>query len=122
MSELTIKLRNPEGLKDALKKAQESTRTRLQKALLIGALMVEATAKQPPTPHDTGRLWSSITHEEMQDRHGNPTVLVGTNVFYAPFLEFGTKYIRARHFLRNSLQKHSPSIVRMIESALGRPL
>lgn len=37
------------------------------------------------TPTDTGRLKNSITHT-VKDK----TVYIGTNVFYAPYIEYGT--------------------------------
>lgn len=45
------------------------------------------------TPVDTGRLRSSITYELM----GEDSSRVGTNVEYAPFIEFGTRFMEARH-------------------------
>lgn len=45
------------------------------------------------TPVDTGRLRSSITYELM----GENSSRVGTNVEYAPFVEFGTRFMEARH-------------------------
>lgn len=53
-------------------------------------------------PVDTGRLRSSITYEIGQEG----TVIVGrvgTNVHYAPYLELGTRRMRARPFLRPAL-------------------
>tara|TARA_Y100000310_G_scaffold276879_1_gene294335 strand:+ start:6142 stop:6537 length:396 start_codon:yes stop_codon:yes gene_type:complete len=44
------------------------------------------------TPVDTGRLRSSI----FSDFSGGGAV-VGTNVRYAPFVEFGTEFMEARH-------------------------
>ncbi len=44
------------------------------------------------TPVQTGRLRASITSEIYAD-FGR----VGTNVFYAPFVEFGTAKMEARH-------------------------
>lgn len=51
---------------------------------------------------DTGRLRSSITMEMGKD--GDDVVArVGTNVHYAPYLEFGTRRMTARPFLRPAL-------------------
>ncbi len=53
-------------------------------------------------PVDTGRLRSSITSEMGQE--GTEIVgRIGTNVHYAPHLEFGTRYMRACPFLRPAL-------------------
>lgn len=50
-------------------------------------------------PWDTGTLRRSITYEPGRDGKGY-YVDVGTNVIYAPFVEFGTRYMRAQPFLR----------------------
>jgi HK97 gp10 family phage protein len=60
-------------------------------------------------PVDTGRLRSSITWEMGQEG----TVIVGrvgTNVHYAPYLEFGTRRMRARPFLRPALAAAGGSV------------
>ena len=53
-------------------------------------------------PVDTGRLRSSITHVMGEDRKG-PYAEIGTNVAYAPFVEYGTQYTAAQPFLRPAL-------------------
>ena len=55
-------------------------------------------------PVDTGRLRSSITHEVGGDPEGI-VARVGTNVEYAPHLEYGTSRMKARPFLRPALQQ-----------------
>lgn len=62
---------------------------RLEKKLLSVGLQIERAAKQN-APVDTGRLRSSIT-TETGDRFGLPVVRVGTNVEYAPAIEFGSE-------------------------------
>lgn len=49
-------------------------------------------------PVDTGRLRSSLVMRKGRDGRGF-YVEVGTNVSYAPFVEFGTSKMRARPFL-----------------------
>jgi HK97 gp10 family phage protein len=51
---------------------------------------------------DTGRLRASITWRLGKDARGLVGI-VGTNVEYAPFLEFGTRYMAAQPFLRPAL-------------------
>jgi HK97 gp10 family phage protein len=69
--------------------------------LLRRVIQVEATAKRL-CPVDTGRLRSSITHELGVDSRGLVGT-VGTNVTYAPYVEFGTSRMRAQPFLRPAL-------------------
>ncbi len=56
----------------------------VEKALNVIGLVAERYAKEM-CPTDTGRLKNSISHETDDD-----TVYVGTNVEYAPYVEFGT--------------------------------
>ncbi len=53
-------------------------------------------------PVDTGRLRSSITHVPGRDSRGY-FVDVGSNVEYAPHVEFGTQNAPAQPFLRPAL-------------------
>jgi HK97 gp10 family phage protein len=55
---------------------------------------------------DTGNLRSSITWEltEGHGGHAGLTAVVGTNVEYAPYVEFGTSTMSAQPFLRPSLR------------------
>lgn len=82
--------------------------------LVKRALRVEATAKRlasnasPSSPGEgpgvvTGRLRGSITWRPGEDGI-SPYVDVGSNVYYAPFLELGTKRMAARPFLRPALE------------------
>lgn len=51
---------------------------------------------------DTGRLRSSITYE-IGESGGELAARVGTNVEYAPYVEFGTRRMRAQPFLRPAI-------------------
>lgn len=51
---------------------------------------------------DTGRMRSSIQHVMGRDSTG-PWADVGTNVVYAPFVEFGTSRSAAQPFMRPAL-------------------
>lgn len=55
-------------------------------------------------PVDTGRLRSSIQMVEGQDGRG-VYVTVGTNVEYAAFVEFGTRFMAAQPYMRPALAK-----------------
>lgn len=54
-------------------------------------LLIESTAKEL-APVDTGRLRSSIHYDKASGT-------VGSNVTYAPFIELGTRRMRAQPFL-----------------------
>jgi HK97 gp10 family phage protein len=62
------------------------------------------------TPESTGKpgyvggtLRSSLTWEVVRD--DGLSAKVGTNVFYGPFVELGTRYMRAQPYLRPALSE-----------------
>ena len=61
----------------------------------------------------TGRLKGSISHA-----HDDENAYIGTNVEYAPYVEFGTKHMAARPFLRNAVTNYSDDYKRIIEEGL----
>lgn len=65
--------------------------------VLRRTIRVETAAKRL-CPVDTGRLRSSITHEVAVDLDGL-VARIGTNVEYAPYVEFGTSRATAQPFL-----------------------
>jgi hypothetical protein len=73
------------------------------KDLVKRALKCQATAKRL-CPVDTGRLRSSIAWRLETDARGLHAV-VGTGVTYAAYVEFGTRYMRARPYLRPALME-----------------
>jgi HK97 gp10 family phage protein len=88
----------------------DSGRQKIAKALNKKGLRIVREAKQR-CPVDTGRLRASITAELI--RQGDkPRVLVGSNVSYAPHVEFGTENQAAQPFLRpaaRSVLKEGPT-------------
>jgi len=72
------------------------------KELARRAIKVEAGAKRL-CPVDTGRLRSSITWRADSDAQGI-SVVIGTNVEYAVYVEVGTSTQAARPYLRPALQ------------------
>lgn len=84
---------------------------------------------------DTGRLRGSITYATIKSHdsgespaeasdystHGKPAhgeVVIGTNVEYAPHIEFGTSKMAARPYLRPALHEHLNEYKKMILSQL----
>jgi HK97 gp10 family phage protein len=59
-------------------------------------------------PVDTGRLRSSVIHTMGTDEHG-PYADIGTNVEYAPYVEFGTSHSAAQPYLRPALHEAASS-------------
>ena len=72
-------------------------------------------------PVDTGRLRNSISHEVQEDE-----VYIGTNVEYAPYVEFNEKARHdppqfgggKAHFLRDAAANHGDHYKEIMEAAL----
>ena len=78
-----------------------------------------SAAGQPPAT-DTGRLASSITQERSQTSTGAVrTWLAGSKVDYAKWLEFGTRLMDPRPFMRPSLRKARTEFVRRTTNLVG---
>ena len=78
-----------------------------------------SAAGQPPAT-DTGRLASSITQERSQTSTGAvSTWLAGSKVDYAKWLEFGTRLVDPRPFMRPALRKARTEFVRRTTNLVG---
>lgn len=72
-----------------LDRVTDKLRAELVRAVEQGALIVEAEAKRMAPTGDSGQLRASIGHAV--EVNGNEiTGAVGTNLYYAPYVEFGT--------------------------------
>lgn len=75
-------------------------------------LVAEGYAKRL-CPVDTGRLRNSITHT-----HDDEAAYIGTNVEYAPYVEFGTRRQTAQPFLRPAAEEHSNEYSYIVENIM----
>lgn len=62
---------------------------------------------------DTGRLRGSISHATDEE-----AAYIGTNVEYAPYVEFGTYKMASRPFLRNAVSNYTDEYQRILEDGL----
>ena len=70
-------------------------------------------------PVDTGNLRSSI-NTTVEANGNNVIATVGTNVEYAPFVEYGTKKMSARPFLIPSFESNKEWILEtLLEDVMG---
>lgn len=72
--------------------------------LMATGVNVQTRAKRL-CPVDTGRLRSSIQTTMPFRRGNNLVVSVGSNVNYARFVEEGTRYMKAKPYLRPALEQ-----------------
>lgn len=87
-----------DGIEVAVRQITDSIESDLQR---IG-LGVQNDARRA-CPVDTGRLRSSIVSVPGRDAVG-PFVVIGTNVDYAPYVEYGTRHMGAQPFLRPAVR------------------
>jgi HK97 gp10 family phage protein len=80
---------------------------------IIGAKAADYAAGLAPV--DTGRLKNSLTHEVAMDEKA---VYVGTNVEYAPYVEFGTYKQRPQPYLKPAIQNHMDEYKNILETEL----
>lgn len=78
-----------------------------------------ASAPGEPPAVDLGRLRASITHI-IEKEFLTFVAQVGTNVEYAPDLEFGTKNMAARPFMLTTLARIRPQLIVIFQRVLGR--
>lgn len=80
-----------------------------QSADVVGATAVAVV------PVDTGNLMRSINHKF----EGENKVLIGTDVYYAGFVELGTSRMAARPYLRPALENNVTKIENIFRNTLA---
>lgn len=118
-SKTRVEVDGVEQLKSNFKKISKTASNEVEQALINGALMVERDAKIK-APVDTGRLRQSLSYQEENFGSKNPAVKVGTNVDYAPPVEFGTSKMAARPFLRPAFNENKDKILKEIAKAMRK--
>lgn len=104
--------------------AAREIRAATRRALETIGLLAEGYAQDKcpvGTPESTGipgyeggTLRESITHEVDGD-----SVYIGTNVYYAPYVELGTRYAQAQPFLRPAATEHGNQYRQVLKNTLG---
>ena len=70
-------------------------------------------------PVDTGRLKNSLTHKVHAKEE---SVVIGTDVEYAPYVEMGTSRMSAQPYLRPAVSNHMDEYASMAETVIGNAL
>lgn len=98
MAQINIQIKNLPQIKRAFGMAPTLMKSNLNTAIKKSILMVERESRIL-TPVDTGRLRAS--HRSVfRDMYGE----VGTHTHYDIFVHDGTRYMRARPYLKNAVQ------------------
>lgn len=86
-----------------------------KKAQALEAIGARAeTHAKSNTPVDTGNLRNSMAHAVSGD-----AAYIGSNVEYAPYVEFGTRRNKAHHMLKKAATEHSDEYKAIAKAALG---
>lgn len=93
---------------------QQDIKSKIARALEVVGGTAEGYSKQL-CPVDTGNLRNSIAHEMRSEN----TVAVGSNVHYAPFVELGTRKMRAQPYLRPAVENHREEYEKIIKQELS---
>lgn len=108
---------DPEEFARKLGELEATVLEHLEEAMETAVLLVESTAKEL-APVDTGRLRSSIASEVRRVASDTIKGIIGTDVEYAKFQEFGTSKMDANPFLRPAIETHRGDIIRLFEEAV----
>lgn len=98
----------------------------IQKALHQAGRILESKSKRI-VPVDTGRLRRSINFIVVPIKKGwrlvfGSGIKGGKQVHYAPFIEYGTRYIRPYRYLRGALDINRMKIRLLVQRAVHRGL
>ncbi|MBW7649789.1 HK97-gp10 family putative phage morphogenesis protein [Anoxybacillus sp. ST4] len=97
----------------------QKMRERREKTIKEIAIFVEAEAKLR-APVKTGHLRRSISHET-ENSETQSKAYIGTNVEYAPYVEFGvaSKNIKPQPYLRPAIEENKDKIKEIIEKGMN---
>ncbi len=111
--EMTIDLQGIAELQRKLDQLDQNMRSHVDKALSI-EISKMLTLAQSLAPKRTGFLASTVFAEKT----GEWAFKLGAKATYAYFVEFGTRFMKARHFLTTATEASKPSLLSRINQAL----
>ena len=87
-----------------------------KKAAALEAIGARAeTYAKADTPVDTGNLRNSMAHAVSGD-----AAYIGSNVEYAPYVEYGTSRTKAHHMIKNAATGHGDEYKAIAKAAFGK--
>lgn len=118
MADVQIRITNLPQIKSAFNRSPMLMLRELNKAIAKSVLLIGRSSRQN-APVDTGRLRAS--HYES---FGNLKGEVGTNTSYDMFVHEGTRYMTARPYLRQAVERNANVIeqefTRAVQSTLDQ--
>jgi HK97 gp10 family phage protein len=115
----TVKIEGVKELQSKFKALDKELQIILSQAVSAGAAVVERDAKIR-CPVDTGALRRSLREMKQNKTPGRIESQVGTDIEYAPHVEFGTRYQRAQPYLRPALDENTNEIQAAFETRLNQ--
>ena len=109
---MNVKIIGGQAIMNLLKKKSKEIDKKLTKDLLACTIKVEGDAKKN-CPVLTGRLRGDITHE-VKNKIGK----VGTNVDYAPHVEYGTSKMQPQPYLYPALRDNMAYIKKKLGNSV----
>ena len=126
MAQITL-----QQFQENLKKSRSELLARIEKQLKLASLRMEGRSKQlkfSRFSNQTGRLRQSIAGN-YGIIEGRPAAILqaggqmrGADVFYAKYIEFGTRHIRPRLFLGRSVQAEAKELLPALQKAVAAAL
>lgn len=116
MSTINITIKNLSQIKRAFAKSPVVMARELNKAIRKSVVSITKDSKKN-TPIDTGRLRSS-TYNKFENLRGE----LGTLTDYDMFVHEGTRFMKARPYLRQAVESNQPEVDRFFEEAVQTTL
>lgn len=113
---MSVRIDGMAALRRTLVEVTTEGRAIAAREVMRSTLNIQAGAKKR-APVDTGRLRNSIATEIERD---GLTGVVGTNVEYAPFVEWGTSKMPAQPYLLPAHEEEVPHFLRRLRDALAK--
>ena len=110
--------RDPDAFMRRLAAFQGLLDQRLEAAMERAVSLVEADAKSRAPVGETGNLRASIASEVRTDVKSAVQGIVGSNVEYAPFQEFGTSKMGAQPYLQPAIDANRAAILELFKRAV----
>lgn len=122
MPKLKMELKGLDQLKAKFDQLDKQTQGAvLQNAVRAGALPIQ-NAAITKAPIRSGDLRRSIHTEIVNTSATHAEAEIGTDLEYAPFVEFGTRYMSAQPYLRPAFDTQTDAAKREIAAALKAQL